>query len=39
MVEIKSTEVDAEIPAPEINQDKVCFIIAKARELEAEDRS
>ncbi|MGO9132481.1 MAG: DUF3775 domain-containing protein [Methylovirgula sp.] len=37
MVEIKSTEVDAEIPAPEINQDKVCFIIAKARELEAED--
>jgi hypothetical protein len=37
MAEIKSTEVDAEIPAPEINQDKVCFIIAKARELDAED--
>lgn len=26
-----------DIPAPEINPDKVCFIIAKARELEAED--
>lgn len=28
---------DPDIPAPEINPDKVCYIIAKARELEAED--
>jgi len=28
---------DPEIPSPDINPDKVCFIIAKARELEAED--
>jgi hypothetical protein len=28
---------DSEIPSPDINPDKVCFIIAKARELEAED--
>lgn len=30
-------DVDPEIPGPEINPDKVCFVIAKARELEAED--
>ncbi len=30
-------DVDPEIPVPEINPDKVCFVIAKARELEAED--
>jgi hypothetical protein len=29
--------VATDIPEPEINPDKVCFIIAKARELEAED--
>jgi hypothetical protein len=29
--------VQREIPAPEINPDKVCFVIFKARELEAED--
>lgn len=28
---------DPEIPSPDINPDKVCFVIAKARELEAED--
>jgi hypothetical protein len=32
---IKPLEIDN--PAPEINPAKVCFILAKARELEAED--
>lgn len=30
-------DVEPDIPGPEINPDKVCFVIAKARELEAED--
>lgn len=30
-------QTDDDIPAPEINTDKVCFVIAKAGELEAED--
>jgi hypothetical protein len=30
-------DVDRDIAGPEINPDKVCFIIIKARELEAED--
>lgn len=30
-------DIDPDIPGPEINPDKVCFVIAKARELEAED--
>ncbi|HKH81420.1 MAG TPA: DUF3775 domain-containing protein [Methylovirgula sp.] len=33
----ESKDVDPDIPGPEINPDKVCFVIAKARELEAED--
>jgi hypothetical protein len=33
----KTRDIDPEIPGPEINPDKVCFIIVKARELEAED--
>ena len=35
MAEPKNVEPD--VPEPEINPDKVCFVIAKARELEAED--
>ncbi|MFZ1078150.1 MAG: DUF3775 domain-containing protein, partial [Methylovirgula sp.] len=35
MVERK--DVDPDTPVPEINPHKVCFVIAKARELEAED--
>jgi Protein of unknown function (DUF3775) len=35
MAEPKDDEPD--IPGPEINPDKVCFVIIKARELEAED--
>ena len=35
MAEPKDDEPD--IPGPEINPDKVCFVITKARELEAED--
>lgn len=31
------SKADADVPTPDINTDKVCFIIAKARELEAED--
>lgn len=31
----RKTESDQ--PSPDINQDKVCFVIAKARELDAED--
>lgn len=34
-----SKQTDGDIPAPEVNTDKVCFLIAKARELEAEDVS
>ncbi len=34
---VKIEDVEPDIPGPEINPDKVCFIIAKARELEAED--
>ncbi len=30
-------DVEPDIPGPEINPDKVCFVIEKARELEAED--
>jgi hypothetical protein len=30
-------DVEPDILGPEINPDKVCFVIAKARELEAED--
>ncbi len=37
MAEIQNKQGEPDIPAPEINPDKVCFIIAKARELEAED--
>lgn len=33
----KVEDVEPDIPGPEINTDKVCFIIAMARELEAED--
>jgi Protein of unknown function (DUF3775) len=33
----KRRDIDPDIAGPEINPDKVCFIIAKARELEAED--
>lgn len=28
---------ETDLPMPEINTDKVCFVIAKARELDAED--
>ncbi len=37
MADIERENAEREIPAPEINPDKVCFVIAKARELEAED--
>jgi hypothetical protein len=30
-------QTDGDMPMPEINTDKVCFVIAKAGELEAED--
>jgi hypothetical protein len=30
-------EIDPDVAGPEINPDKVCFVIIKARELEAED--
>ncbi len=30
-------QADGDMPMPEINTDKVCFVIAKASELEAED--
>ncbi len=33
----KSKAADPDLPLPDINTDKVCFIIAKARELDAED--
>lgn len=33
----KPENKDPEIPSPDINPDKVCYVIAKARELEAED--
>jgi hypothetical protein len=33
----ESKNVEPDIPEPEINPDKVCFVIAKARELGAED--
>lgn len=33
----KSKAADPDLPSPDINTDKVCFIIAKARELDAED--
>jgi hypothetical protein len=33
----ESKNVEPDVPEPEINPDKVCFVIAKARELEAED--
>lgn len=32
-----SSQTDGDIQAPDINPDKVCFVIAKARELDAED--
>jgi hypothetical protein len=37
MANIERKKVETDIPAPEINPDKVCFVIAKARELDAED--
>lgn len=37
MAKIKNRQGEPDIPAPEINVDKVCFIIAKSRELDAED--
>jgi len=37
MADIQRKSAETDIPAPEINPDKVCYIIAKARELEAED--
>jgi hypothetical protein len=33
----KGKAADPDLPLPEINTDKVCFVIAKARELDAED--
>lgn len=36
-IERKGNAEEADISAPEINADKVCYIVAKARELEAED--
>jgi hypothetical protein len=37
MAKSKSKTADPDVAAPDINTDKVCFIIAKARELNAED--
>ena len=37
MAKNKSKASDPDLPSPDINTDKVCFIIAKARELDAED--
>ncbi len=37
MAKIENKQADTDISTPDINPDKVCFIIAKARELEAED--
>jgi hypothetical protein len=37
MAKSKSKAADPDIAMPDINTDKVCFIIAKARELDAED--
>lgn len=37
MAKGKGKVADTDVPVPDINTDKVCFIIAKARELEAED--
>jgi hypothetical protein len=37
MAKIRDKQEDQDIPAPDINPGKVCFIIAKARELDAED--
>ncbi|QXX73334.1 DUF3775 domain-containing protein [Methylovirgula sp. HY1] len=37
MANIERKKMDSDIPAPDINPDKVCFVIAKSRELEAED--
>ncbi|HLH11283.1 MAG TPA: DUF3775 domain-containing protein [Methylovirgula sp.] len=33
----ETRDVEPDIPGPEINSDKVCFVIIKARELDAED--
>ncbi len=37
MVNIERKSAETDIPAPEINPDKVCFVITKSRELGAED--
>ena len=37
MTNIERRKLETDIPAPDINPDKICFVIAKSRELEAED--
>lgn len=37
MADIERRKSEADIPAPDINPDKICFVVAKSRELNAED--
>lgn len=37
MAKIEPVNLETDIPAPDINPDKICFVIAKSRELQAED--